>query len=286
MRIKASFILLTCIAAATHAKVPDRCRVVYRDAGAVPFDDQCFIYAASAAVDLGTYQCTARPEYVTEYCNTLPPYDEGIEDNGDDDGESDTGGSTDGGDSAGVDGGGGTDTSGDGGTGGDGVGTSGSGDDGQSDEQQTDGSGTSGGQSGTEGPEVIIGGTSTAGDSGLPTFEEYPTDDDSNGTGGSSDCFTPDNPLPTTNGAFDFTFTQGWQFLDGPLGHYSNVATLLSVANLSSGVTHAQETGDTSRMFQSIYGIVLPLFPSDSPVSVAFQDFSNLTDTLSGSECK
>ena len=42
----------------------------------LPLVKQCKINAGTASVTLGTYQCTASPEWIGAYCDTLPFYDE------------------------------------------------------------------------------------------------------------------------------------------------------------------------------------------------------------------
>ena len=57
-------------------EIPNSCIALYQESDAVPDTAQCEINAGTATVTLGTYRCTASPEWVGAYCNSFPEYDE------------------------------------------------------------------------------------------------------------------------------------------------------------------------------------------------------------------
>ena len=62
-------------------EVPDRCIELYKEHNAVPRTQQCKIRAGNSSTNMRTWQCTANPEWVGAYCNSLPNYsteDDGV----------------------------------------------------------------------------------------------------------------------------------------------------------------------------------------------------------------
>ncbi len=90
--------------------------------------------------------------------------------------------------------------------------------------------------------------------------------------------------IPNLPGAH-VAFTPGMQFLwNQLLANTGNISSLTSMANIINAVEHARETGDSSQLFEQVYAVLFPIFPSDSEIARAFQDVSDFLDTLNCTE--
>lgn len=281
---------LPTVHAQSTQRVTQQCADLYREHGAVPRTETCFIDAATSSVGLSNFHCTGIPAQIESFCRgDLPLYDEDEDDDGSDDEEQEEDqeeGGPGGDDDEGTDDDSGSDDGSDGGS-----------DDGGSDNEGEDSS-ESGADAADDG---MAESTDEAADDEIETIEgdgagnpdtepsplqDYDGPDDNNQGQNNGNC-NNQNPLPTLPPAVDVSLALTTQFLPNTiLSNYGNLSAAATLTNLTSSAVQAQETGDSSLFFSNIFALVFPLIPQDSSLGQAFQDFSAFFDGQTAGGCR